>query len=160
MKKIYTYFIAPLVLLVIFTPLLLASVSYAQCIATVDQPCSTEDPGQPTPNTNGGQPTPSSNGGGQPTPSSKGMIINPLGVSNPDISAFIKNVLDGAFTIAIPIIALAIIYCGFLFVAAQGKPEAITKAKSALLYTIIGSAILLGAWAIANLIVDTVKGLS
>jgi hypothetical protein len=51
---------------------------------------------------------------------------------------------------------LAIIYCGFLFVKAIGKPEEIKKAKDALLYTVIGAAILLGAWTIAQLISDTI----
>jgi len=64
--------------------------------------------------------------------------------------------LEGVVKIGIPIVALAIIYCGFLFVQARGKPEAIKKAKDALIYTIIGAAILLGSWAIAQLISETV----
>jgi len=51
---------------------------------------------------------------------------------------------------------LAIIYTGFLFVEAQGSPEKITKAKKALTYTIIGAAILLGAFVIADAIGKTV----
>ena len=85
-------------------------------------------------------------------------LKNPLGadISIPDL---IKKILDGALTIGIPIIALAIIYCGFLFVAARGNPEKLTKAKDALLWTLVGAAILLGSWAIAHMISTTVTQL-
>ena len=58
--------------------------------------------------------------------------------------------------VGIPLVALAIIYCGFLFVQAQGNSEKIEQAKDALLYTIIGAAILLGSWAIAGIISNTI----
>lgn len=90
----------------------------------------------------------------------QGKIINPLDGNGIDsIPALIQKILEGLLKIGIPIVALAIIYCGFLFVQARGKPEAITKAKDALLYTLIGAAILLGSWAIAKLISDTVLAL-
>lgn len=84
-------------------------------------------------------------------------IDNPI--KSKTIVEFIRNILEGVVKIGMPIIVLAIIYCGFLFVSAQGKPEDIKKAKDALLYTLIGAAILLGSWAIAQLIADTVKTL-
>ena len=86
-----------------------------------------------------------------------GKIINPI--SENTIPAFIQTILVGALKIGIPIVALAIIYCGFLFVFARGNSEKLGKAKDALLYTIIGAAILLGAWAIAKLISATVLAL-
>lgn len=84
-------------------------------------------------------------------------IINPI--KSTTITELIKTILEGIIKIGMPIIVLAIIYCGFLFVSAQGKPESIEKAKSALLYTLIGAAILLGSWAIAQLITETVLAL-
>jgi len=91
----------------------------------------------------------------QPIDSSlSGKIVNPIKVSS--IQGLIKTILEAVIKIGIPIVALAIIYCGFLFVKAIGKPEEIKKAKDALLYTVIGAAILLGAWTIAQLISDTV----
>ena len=84
-------------------------------------------------------------------------IDNPIGADT--INELIKTILEGVIKIGIPIITLAIIYCGFLFVSAQGKPESIKKAKDALLYTLIGAAILLGSWAIAQLISETVLAL-
>jgi hypothetical protein len=90
----------------------------------------------------------------------EGVICNPLaknGVNS--IPELIRIILEGALKIGIPIVALAVIYCGFLFVAARGNSEKLTKAKDALLYTIIGAAILLGSWAIAKMISVTITGL-
>ena len=90
-------------------------------------------------------------------PATSGKICNPIAQNS--IQELIKSILEGAMKIGIPVIALAIIYSGFLFVQAQGKPEEIKKAKNALIYTLIGAAILLGAWAIAQLISETVLSL-
>lgn len=87
-----------------------------------------------------------------------GKICNPLR-NQTDINGFIHNFLTGVIEIGIPIVALAVIYSGFLFVAARGNTEKLTKAKDALLYTLIGAAILLGSWAIAQLVSDTVASL-
>lgn len=85
-------------------------------------------------------------------------IENPL--KNADtLSGLIKTILTGVIKIGIPIITLAIIYSGFLFVSAQGNSEKLGEAKKALLYTLIGAAILLGSWAIAQLVSDTVLAL-
>lgn len=94
---------------------------------------------------------------GPMTTPSGAVIENPI--SSNTVEEFIGKVLVGAIKIAIPVIALAIIYAGFLFVSAQGNDEKLTKAKNALLYTCIGAAILLGAWALANVIYDTVLAL-
>ena len=84
-------------------------------------------------------------------------INNPISVNN--INDFIKVILVGVIKIGIPIVALAIIYSGFLFVSAQGNPEKLKEAKRALMYTLIGAAILLGSWAIAQIISETVLAL-
>jgi len=91
------------------------------------------------------------------TPSDLGKIENPI--KHKTINAFIKVLLEGVIKISIPIIALAVIYSGFLFVAAQGNSEKLQKAKDALLYTIIGAAILLGAWSISILVSETILAL-
>lgn len=90
-------------------------------------------------------------------PCPEGKICNPINVST--LNDFIKIILEGAIKIGIPIIALAIIYCGFLFVKARGNPGEIEVAKRSLMYTIVGAAILLGAWAIAQLISNTILAL-
>ena len=95
-----------------------------------------------------------------PTDPCKGKICNPLsGKGTDSIQGFIQVLLEGFLKVGIPIIALAIIYCGFLFVAARGNSEKLNKAKDAILYTLIGAAILLGSWAIARLLSETVISL-
>ena len=89
--------------------------------------------------------------------SKEGTICNPI--SSDDVGGLIQTILGGVLKIGMPVIALAIIYCGFLFVSARGNPESITKAKEALLYTLIGGAVLMGSWALAQLITRTVLAL-
>ncbi len=84
-------------------------------------------------------------------------IQNPLGDNIKDIPSFIKEVINIVLVVGVPIIVLAIIYTGFLFVKAQGNSEQITKAKDALTYTLIGAALLLGAFVIAEAIGATVE---
>ena len=93
---------------------------------------------------------------GGPCPT--GKFCNPI--ASKTIQEFILKFLEGAIKIGIPIIALAIIYSGFLFVAASGNSEKLNKAKSALLYSAIGAAVLLGALAISKIIAETVTGIS
>lgn len=83
-------------------------------------------------------------------------IVNPLNSDIDTIPKFINELIKIVLYVGIPIVALAIIYTGFLFVEAQGSPEKITKAKKALLYTLIGAVLLLGAFVIANAIGKTV----
>ena len=84
-------------------------------------------------------------------------INNPLGNKITDIPSFIKALINIVLVVGIPIVALAIIYTGFLFVSAQGNPEKLTKAKNSLMYTLIGAALLLGAFVIAEAIGKTVE---
>jgi hypothetical protein len=100
-------------------------------------------------------------GSGATTPTGPATQLN-IGIKNPlgginDLNGLIVAILSIVLVIGVPIITLAIIYCGFLFVQAQGNSEEITQAKSALLYTIIGAALLLGAFVIANAIQGTVN---
>ena len=97
--------------------------------------------------------------GGVPpgTCDTSGKICNPITTTT--IDGFVLKILEGVIKIGMPIVALAIIYSGFLFVSARGNSEKLTKAKDSLLYTVIGAAILLGSWAIAMLISETVLAL-
>lgn len=51
---------------------------------------------------------------------------------------------------------LAFIYSGFLYVTAQGNESKIATAHKALLYTAIGTALLLGSWVFASVICNTI----
>jgi hypothetical protein len=83
-------------------------------------------------------------------------IDNPLGSGITDLPTFINVIISFVLLIAIPIIVLAVIYAGFLFVTSGGNSEKLKKAKTTLLYTLIGAALLLGAFVIAKAIKGTV----
>lgn len=86
-------------------------------------------------------------------------ITNPLKTGD-TVQDLFKSIIDN---ILIPIGAilavLAFIWSGFLFVMAQGEPAKLETAKRALLYTAIGTAILLGAKVILDVITGTVSSL-
>jgi hypothetical protein len=115
----------------------------------------------PSPTGSGGT-TPSPTGSGGTLPSTNGVslntrIANPLGSNITDLPTFINVIVSFVLLIAIPIIVLAVIYAGFLFVTAQGNSEKLKKAKTTLLYTLIGAALLLGSFIIAKAIQGTVS---
>ncbi len=85
-------------------------------------------------------------------------LKNPLEYET--INEFLKAIVEGVLKLGIPIIVLAIIYSGFLFVTALGNPTKLEKAKEAFLYTVIGAAILLGSWGLAQLISETIIQIS
>ena len=81
-------------------------------------------------------------------------LENPLQINT--LAEFVKKILDIVITIGIPIIALFIIYSGFLFVKAQGDPKELETAKATFLWTVVGAAILLASWILAQAICKTV----
>lgn len=89
---------------------------------------------------------------GPPAPST---IKNPLKVNS--IQELISEVLK--FTVNLLAIAgvLYIIWAGLKLVAAQGNDAKITEAKKSFMNAIIGMAIILGAWAIATAIANTIN---
>ncbi len=88
-------------------------------------------------------------------------IENPLGAKGPqNLQDFIKLIIEVVLVVGVPVLALAIIYAGFLYVKAQGNPGELEVAHRTLLYTVIGGALLLGAFVIANAIQGTVKDIS
>ena len=84
-------------------------------------------------------------------------INNPLSSELDTIPKFIEKILEIVLMIGVPIVTLAIIYAGFLFVTAQGNSEKLKKAKQTFIYTIIGAALLLGSFVISKAIVGTVE---
>ena len=76
-----------------------------------------------------------------------------------DIPSFVKAVLEIVMKIGVPLVAVAIIYTGYLFIAAQGKPEKLAEAKKALGYVFLGALILLGAYVIAQALQGTINAI-
>lgn len=102
--------------------------------------------GAPTTNTGG-------NTGGQNV-----SLVNPLG-GGATLASFLNSVLTVVVRIGAIVVVLMLVWVGFLFVTAAGDPGKLSKARQALLYTVIGALILLGAQAIAMGIQATVQAL-
>ena len=86
-----------------------------------------------------------------------GVLSNPLKASS--ISELLTVVLQAVVRLGAIFLVLALVYVGFLFVQAQGKEEKIRDARQALMWTVIGGLILLGAESIALVIESTVNAL-
>jgi hypothetical protein len=84
-----------------------------------------------------------------------------VGISNPiptinNLPELIKQIINIVLVVGVPILVLAIIYAGFLYVKAQGNSSELEVAHRTLLYTVIGGALLLGAFVIAEAIRATI----
>ena len=87
---------------------------------------------------------------------------NPLGGNGligsiDSIKDLIAAILKIVLTVGIPLIVLAIIYTGFLFVAAQGDKTKIEEARNAFTWTIVGAIVLLASFVIAEAIEGTIQ---
>ena len=85
-------------------------------------------------------------------------------IKNPFKQDTIKGLIEVIVNdILIPIggviAVLMIMYAGFMYVTARGDPGRIKKAHDALLWAVIGAAILLGAWVISQAIEKTITQL-
>ena len=80
---------------------------------------------------------------------------NPIGFDT--LREFLEAILNVILAIAFPLIVLAIIYTGFLFVSARGNTEKLGTAKTALVWTVIGAMIILGAFVFSRAISETVE---
>lgn len=94
-------------------------------------------------------------------PSLSVKFENPFaGSGNGSLFDFLKTIID---RILLPIggilAVLAFIYSGFLYVMAQGDESKIKTAHKALLYSAIGTAVLLGSWTLATVIENTISQL-
>jgi len=83
-------------------------------------------------------------------------IKNPLKGGIDTLADFLDQLLDVVIIIAVPIVVLAVIYAGFLFVTAQGNVEKIDKAKKVIIWTLIGALIVLGAKVVSTAVKGTV----
>lgn len=88
------------------------------------------------------------------TGGSAGGLCNPLGYNS--LWEFLQRILKLVVQIGFPVIVLFIVFIGFKFIAAEGKPEEIAKVRSLFFWAIIGSLVVLGAQALAFAIQATV----
>ena len=87
------------------------------------------------------------------TTSLSSKLQNPLKVDS--IEEVILLAVNIAIYIGVAFAILAIIFVGFKFVAAQGKPEEISKAREWFLWIVIGLAVLISARVIVEIIKNT-----
>lgn len=90
--------------------------------------------------------------GGPSGTCSPNQFCNPL--ASQSFEALVQSLANWVAAIALPIAAIFIIYSGFLFVTAGGNQSKLDAAKTTFYWTMIGTAITVGAWALATAIVD------
>lgn len=88
-----------------------------------------------------------------------GGLHNPLKSEYSSIPEFIGAIVKIARDIGFFVAIFFIVYSGFLFVKARGNETEITKAKSVFTWTLVGTAVLLGAWLFAEAIQGTIDNL-
>jgi type IV secretory pathway VirB2 component (pilin) len=72
------------------------------------------------------------------------------------VTTILNNVV---MPIAAVAVVIFIIWAGFTFLQAQGKPAEIDKAKQRLLWSLIGAGVLLGAAGISAVVQSTINSL-
>jgi hypothetical protein len=81
------------------------------------------------------------------------VFDNPLGVNSLD--NFVVGLLNALLRIGVPVLVVFLVYSGLRLVMARGNEKELADAKKNLLWVIIGTAILLGAWTIVRILKGT-----
>lgn len=106
----------------------------------------------------GGAGTGATGGQGCPQPGNGTFVLcNPLSVDN--FCDLIKGVLNAILAFGIPIATLFLVWAGFKFILARGRPAELEVAKRNFYFVIIGIAVFLGAWTFASIISATIQQL-
>lgn len=111
-------------------------------------PTNTSDPTSPGPTsgvTSGG-----TSAGGQ-------GLINPLKVNS--LEGLLGLIIDAAVRLGTIVLVLALVYVGFLFVAARGQEEKIRDARRYFFWIVIGGLLVLGAKGLSEVIKATANTL-
>lgn len=87
----------------------------------------------------------------------EGGLENPIQYDN--FGDLVKAIANVVMEIGGSLAVIFIIWAGYLFVTARGNEEQLTKAKTTFRWTIIGTAVLLGAYVVATAVVEFVKSL-
>ena len=83
------------------------------------------------------------------------QIANPLKAGS--IPELLKLIIDAGIMILMPLVVLAIIYSGFMFLMAQGNEDKLKTAKTNFIWVIVGVAVLLGAKVISAVLQATAE---
>ena len=85
-------------------------------------------------------------------------LCNPLGAGT-DLETLLADILSFVVEIGAVVVVLMLVYVGYLFVTGANNETKRTQARQALLWTVVGALILLGAEAIALAIQETVDAI-
>ena len=78
------------------------------------------------------------------------VLANPLKVKT--IGDLLVAIINIVMILMVPVIVFFIIYSGFKYVVARGNASQVEEASQSLFYAILGGVLILGAFAIANII--------
>lgn len=86
-----------------------------------------------------------------------GPFVDKGGTAKLSVAALIGNFVDWLIQLGIVAATLAFLYVGFQFVAARGNPELIKKNRSAFVWTVVGTLVLIGAKVLVEVIKATLS---
>lgn len=87
------------------------------------------------------------------------VFDNPLSDNISTLQDFIEVIIGAIIQVGSVVLFFSFVYAGFLFVKARGNASDITKAKDVFKWTVLGALIILGAFAILEIIQGTVSQL-
>lgn len=85
-----------------------------------------------------------------------GILTSPI--KDVTIAGLIDTILSAVLQVGVVVVSGSIIYAGFKYVTAQGNSTKLQSAHKALGWTMAGSAIVLGAYTVRAIVMETVKG--
>ena len=90
----------------------------------------------------------------------KSKVLNGIDTSNKNKAsdASMQNAFNTAFIWAGIICVIIIIVAGLTFITAAGNPSAIARAKTMIIYAVIGLAVAILSYAIVNFVINTSSG--
>lgn len=86
-------------------------------------------------------------------------LAPPITKGGTTLQEFIELLITIVQAVLMPVVVLCVIYGGFLYVSAGDNEADRTKAKGWVLWSLVGSAIIMGALVIANMIKGTVTSI-
>lgn len=79
-------------------------------------------------------------------------LTNPI--SSTTFADLVAKLAKAVAAIGVPLVAIFLIWSGFLFVTSQGNEKKLEEAKQAFYWAVIGGAVVVGAYALASAIVN------
>ncbi|TSC71413.1 MAG: hypothetical protein G01um101470_618 [Parcubacteria group bacterium Gr01-1014_70] len=91
------------------------------------------------------------------------LFVSAQTIDNPikakDFNELVTAIAKAITAIGIPLVAIFLVWSGFLFVTARGNEEQLKRAKNTFFWALVGGAVVIGAWALAVAIVNFARAL-